>query len=127
MKNEIELILATEKDIDLLKEYNIKLTKDVYIIRNDGKDRGLIEYTTPGDYSLKIEYIEILKGYLKQGIATSVINYLKEKYVDSEIYGDSIPTEASTKFWESVGAELEYEEDMEHYIDNNICIPFYIA
>lgn len=125
LKMNIELIKATKEHGDLLFNHSITLNDNSYIIKYNNELCGLIEYHTPYEYSLKIEYICVFPEYTRQKIATNTISYLKSIYSDHEIYGDSLPMPATVSFWESVGAEFE-EDDFETFYKNKECIPFII-
>lgn len=121
---ELEIIKAEQKDIYELDETWLKYNDNIYLIKRNGEKAGLIEYRIPYEYSLKVEYISINRHYTGQGIATAVINKLKEEHIGYEIYGDSLPNESAIAFWKSVGAEFEVEDSIEEHIENYNCIPF---
>lgn len=121
----IELIKATKEHSDLLFKHSIILSDSSYIIKCNDELCGILEYYTPYEYSLKIEYICIFPEYTRRKIATNTISYLKSIFPDHEIYGNSLPIAATVSFWESVGAEFE-EDDFEEFYKNKDCIPFTI-
>ena len=129
--NMVKLVKAENKDMEFVSSFNLKALDNVYLIEFNREIVGVIEYTQrfePDGEDMqtitRIEYIDILKEYRRKGIATLVIDEFRclgEYY----IYGDAIPS--SIEFWKSLNAEFEGEdEDIEYYIENGTCLPFFI-
>ena len=123
---EVQLINASQEDLELLKEVGLKLNENTYIVKQGEETCGVIEYKVLKGNSIKIEYINILERFRRNGLGRKVIQFLQTNFEDYEIYRDSTPTQIATSFWESVGAELEYEMEIEEYAQNLECIPFII-
>lgn len=125
-KQLIEIVRPTkESDINLLSD-RFEINKNVYMITIGGKLCGVIEFHVPYEYSLKIEYIEVFNNYRGKGIARRVIEKLRLEHPGHEIYGDSLPIQSTLNFWSKLGAEIEFEMDIDAYEANCECIPFTI-
>ena len=71
-----------------------------YICLND-EVVGVLEYVEYED-ELEIKYIKIHKEYRRMGIATRVVNALKNKRKD--IIGDALPE--AIEFWKSMNVQF---------------------
>lgn len=125
----IKLIKCLDSDNEnILKEYNLKSTKNVYFIEENGVVKGVIEFSIPYEFTVNIEYINIKNEYRRCGIAKKTIKYLRNKYSEYEFYGNSLLTKEAINFWLNSGAEFEEEfniVDIEKNLHNE-CIPFII-
>lgn len=127
----INLRKADEKDMEFVKSFQLKSIENIYIIEDDLKYVGLVEYIVnqkeSDDYSsIYIEYIDVLDEYRRQGYATEVINMLSDDG-NNYIYGNSLPNKVSVSFWQSLDADFEGEDNnLDYYIKNEECIPFSI-
>lgn len=74
---------------------------DRYYIYVNNEVVGVLEYVDYGD-EIEIKYIKIHKEFRRMGIATRVVNCLKNR--NKVITGDSLPE--AIEFWKSVNAIL---------------------
>lgn len=99
---------------DVNKEY-VKLygfcAANAKLIKRDDDVVGMIDYEIHPD-SVKIFYITVSSEYKRQGIATEVVEMIKQDHKDKYIYGDSLP--GAIEFWESVGAEFDEDPDEDY-------------
>lgn len=72
---------------------------------------GMIDYDVTDEY-VKIYYITIEDEYKRQGIASRVVNMIKEKNPNKYMYGDALP--GALEFWKSVGAEFDEDPDEDY-------------
>ena len=105
---------------DMREEYFQKvglITLTSKVISYNNELVGIIDYDTTDEY-VKIAYITINDEYRRQGIASKVIEMIKEENKGKYMYGDSLP--GAIKFWESMGAEFDEDDD------DDYCTPFHI-
>ena len=85
--------------------------EDRYYIYLNNEVVGVLEYKDYGD-ELEIKYIKIHKEYRRMGIATRVVNVLKNK--NKIITGDALP--GAVGFWKKMGAEFDEDEDDDYLV-----------
>ena len=82
---------------------------DRYYIYVNGEVVGILDYIDYGD-EIEVKYIKIHIEHRRKGIATEVINMLKER--TEKITGDALPE--AIDFWKSMNArfyeEVEFDE-----------------
>lgn len=78
---------------------------------------GVLEYTTYED-ELELKYIKIHEEYRRMGIATRVVNVLKNKGKD--IVGDALPE--AVEFWKTMN--VKFHEPFDN--DGIVLTPFII-
>ena len=80
-----------------------------YYISLNGESVGILDYIDYGD-EIEVKYIKIHMKHRRKGIATEVINMLKE--TNKKITGDALPD--AIEFWKSMNAyfyeTIEYDE-----------------
>lgn len=76
---------------------------DRYYIRLNDEVVGVLEYKIYDD-ELEIKYIKIHKEYRRMGLATKVINILKNKDNITTLTGDALPE--AIEFWKSQNASF---------------------
>lgn len=76
---------------------SMNTVSDRYYIYINDEVVGIVEYKEYDD-EIEIKYIKIHKEFRRMGIATKVVNKLKEKCKD--ITGDSLPE--AIEFWKSL-------------------------
>lgn len=125
----LERVLGNEKEkecVELLRFYAVENIDNSYLMYFDNIDIpvGVLEYREHGD-SVHVDYICTFEGYRNQGIASCVIKTLNEDYA---ITGNSVID--ALGFWQKLGAEFEEDitikENLDYYIENNLCVPFII-
>lgn len=111
-------MLKIEKDVnnEYVQLYGIS-TPGSKLIKYGDIIVGMIDYNVTDEY-VKIYYITIEDIYKRQGIATKIINMIKESNPNKYMYGDALPN--ALEFWKSVGAEFD-EDPEEDYLT-----PFHI-
>ncbi|VYU48063.1 hypothetical protein [Clostridium paraputrificum] len=98
---------------------------DAYKIVKDGEAIGNIIMREEGS-TLCIESISLYYNSRNKGIGTEIVGMLKRRY--RRIVGESTPF--AYKFWERVGAELEFpvnDSMIDKLVDEQIYVPFTIA
>lgn len=116
--------IEDRKDEQIVLEYLSKITENIYLIIKDDTDIGIVEYRVVEDKYVYIEYITIFEEYRENGYATETVRYLESRYSDYYIAGGCAANEGAYYFWNSLGADLELEDDLEWHIKTNTCIPF---
>ena len=101
----------------MIKLIPMKTVLDRYYIYYDDEVVGVVELGLYED-EVEIKYIKIHKEYRRLGIATKVINYIKDNHIDKDITGDSLPE--AIEFWKSIGVQFYDEFDN----DDVILTPF---
>lgn len=86
----------------------LKTIPNRYYIIHESEAKGIIEFKNENEY-VEIDYIKVYEEYRRMGIGTQVINFIKNKYPNKVIYGDSLPE--AIDFWTSIG--VEFGEKME--------------
>lgn len=128
----VELIKATDLDMDFVLNFKLKSIENVYLIKYNDEKVGVLEYTKnvnnfieeEPEVLIHIEYVEILEQYRRKGIGTKAIEKLNIGDMDF-VSGNAIPS--SVGFWKSLGADFGGEdEDIDYYLDKNICLGFII-
>ena len=96
---------------DLNNEY-IKLyglsTPGCKLIKYEDKIVGMVDYNIY-DEGIKINYITVDPQFRHLGIAKEVIYTIMNNNPNKYLYGDAVPL--AMKFWESLGAEFDEDED----------------
>jgi ribosomal protein S18 acetylase RimI-like enzyme len=98
-------MIKTENGInnDYVQLYGIN-TPGSKLIKYNDIIVGMIDYNVTDDY-VKIHYITVDDKYKRRGIASRVINMIKEKNQNKYMYGNALP--GALEFWKSVGAEFD--------------------
>ena len=103
-------MLRFEKDINNeCLQYFAVSTPNALLIKSEDNVVGMIDYEVKGEY-VKIFYITIAEEYKRQGYATEVIVKIINENKGKYLYGDALPG-AAMKFWESMGAEFDEDDD----------------
>lgn len=96
-------MLKIDIDIEAVQLYGIS-TPGSKLIKYNDDIVGMIDYNVTDDY-VKIHYITVDDKYKRRGIASRVIDMIKEKNQNKYMYGDALP--GALEFWKSVGAEFD--------------------
>ena len=105
----LELVHGYE---DIIRENLGVVTPGTLAISHDGNIVGTINYQI-GKFSTHIAYVTIFDEYKRQGLASKVIDMIKQESEGKPICGDSLP--GALEFWASMGAEF-YEDPEDDYL-----------
>jgi GNAT superfamily N-acetyltransferase len=95
--------------------------RDRYYIVHNGIKKGIIDYVIDEEGGLFIQMIKVYEEHRREGIGRATMEYIKEKYSNKVIYGDSLPK--SIEFWKAIGVTFtgkpEYKtrrDDLVHFV-----------
>ena len=105
-------MIKIENDInnEYVQLYGIS-TPGSKLIKYNNTIVGMIDYNVTDDY-IKIYYITVEDKYKRRGIASKVINMIKENNPNKYMYGDALP--GAIEFWKTVGAEFDEDPDEDY-------------
>ena len=95
--------------------------RDRYYIVDEGIRKGIIDYVIDENGDVFIQMLKVYEEFRLNGVGRKTVYYLKDKYSDKMIYGDSLPK--SIEFWRNIGVlftgKPEYKtrrDDLVHFV-----------